>query len=109
MKRLLIAGFALCLLLRVFEASAQDAVKIGVLADMSGTSVDIGGPGAVVAVELAVADFGGTVAGRKIVVVSADHQSKPDIGSKALTSFSICRFRPLRLRFSVLRHSAKKR
>jgi branched-chain amino acid transport system substrate-binding protein len=82
MKRLLIAGLTICLLLNAFEASAQDAVKIGVLADMSGTSVDIGGPGAVVAVELAVEDFGGTVAGRKIVVVSADHQSKPDIGSQ---------------------------
>lgn len=61
---------------------AQDTVKIGVLADMGGTSADIGGPGSVAAVELAVQDFGGTVAGRRISVVSADHQAKPDVGSQ---------------------------
>jgi branched-chain amino acid transport system substrate-binding protein len=62
-------------------ARAQDAVKIGVLADMAGTSADIGGAGSVAAVELAVEDFGGSVAGRKIVVVGADHQAKPDVGA----------------------------
>jgi branched-chain amino acid transport system substrate-binding protein len=30
---------------------------------------------------MAIADFGGTVLGKKIVLVSADHQNKPDIGS----------------------------
>ena len=30
---------------------------------------------------LAVRDFDGTVAGRKIEIVHADHQNKPDIGS----------------------------
>ncbi|MGE5270235.1 MAG: ABC transporter substrate-binding protein [Thiohalocapsa sp.] len=60
---------------------AKDTVKIGVLADMSSLYADLGGPGSVEAAKMAVADFGGTVAGKKIEVVSADHQNKPDIGA----------------------------
>ena len=56
-----------------------DAVKIGVLTDMSGVYADYGGPGAVAAAKMAVADFGGTMFGKPIEVVSADHQNKPDI------------------------------
>lgn len=82
LKSFMIAGLGCALLLSPLSVHAEDMVKIGVLADMSGTSVDIGGPGSVAAVELAVEDFGGAVAGRKIVVLSADHQSKPDIGSQ---------------------------
>ena len=62
-------------------ATAEEVVKIGVLADIAGTSADIGGIGSVEAVKLAVKDFGGKVNGKRIVVVSADHQQKPDIGS----------------------------
>lgn len=61
-------------------ASAQE-VKIGVLGDMSGTTADVGGIGSVVAAQLAIDDFGGIVAGRKIQLQSADHQQKPDIAS----------------------------
>ncbi|MBV9858711.1 MAG: ABC transporter substrate-binding protein [Alphaproteobacteria bacterium] len=61
--------------------TAKDTVKIGVLADMSGLYADLGGPGSVASVQMAVADFGGTVNGKKIEVVSADHQNKPDVGS----------------------------
>ena len=56
-----------------------NAVKIGVLTDMSGVYADYGGPGAVAAARMAVADFGGTMFGMPIEVVSADHQNKPDI------------------------------
>ena len=58
-----------------------DAVKIGVLNDMSGPYADITGPSSLLAVQMAVEDFGGTVLGRKIEVVSADHLNKPDLGS----------------------------
>nr|WP_281722768.1 ABC transporter substrate-binding protein [Nitrosomonas nitrosa] len=61
---------------------AQDTIKIGVLGDMSGPAADLGGPGSVVAAQMAAETLGGTVAGRKIVIVSADHQLKPDIGSE---------------------------
>jgi branched-chain amino acid transport system substrate-binding protein len=58
-----------------------DTVKLGVLADMSGLYSDLSGIGSVVATQMAAEDFGGTVLGKKIEVVSADHQNKPDIGS----------------------------
>lgn len=60
---------------------SDDKVKIGVLADMGGVYADICGKGCVTAVEMAVEDFGGTVLGKPIEVVSADDQNKPDIGS----------------------------
>lgn len=66
------------------SASAQvsnDAVNIGVLTDLSGIYSAIEGPGAVVAAEMAVADFGGTVLGKKINITSADTQSKADLSS----------------------------
>ena len=60
---------------------AKDTIKIGVLADMSSLYADLGGPGSTEAAKMAVADFGGTVAGKKIEVISADHQNKPDVGA----------------------------
>jgi branched-chain amino acid transport system substrate-binding protein len=60
---------------------SDDVVKIGVLDDMSGLYADIQGPGDVVAVKLAVEDFGGSVNGKPIEVVSGDLQNKADVGS----------------------------
>src|SRR6266705_2922943 len=60
---------------------SDDVVKIGVLDDMSGIYADIQGPGDVVAVKLAVEDFGGSVNGKPVEVVSADLQNKADVGS----------------------------
>ncbi len=59
-----------------------DIVKIGVLTDMSGLYSDLGGQGSVVAAQMAVEDFGGTVLGKKIEVVGADHQNKADVGAQ---------------------------
>ena len=88
MKRILGAGVAAVALLLAGSGLAQapapavpDTVKIGVLADMSSLYADLGGPGSVVAAQMAVDDFGGTVLGKKIEIVSADHQNKPDVGS----------------------------
>ena len=76
-----IAALALGLVLAASIAHAQDgAVKIGVLDDMSGPYADNTGPGDVLAVKMAVADFGGTVLGKPIEVISADMQSKVDVG-----------------------------
>ncbi|HEY5512892.1 MAG TPA: ABC transporter substrate-binding protein [Geomonas sp.] len=60
---------------------SDGVVKIGVLTDMSGVYSAIGGKGTQVAVEMAVADFGGKVLGKPIQVISADHQNKADIAS----------------------------
>jgi branched-chain amino acid transport system substrate-binding protein len=89
LRRLAAATFYLglgILGLGIGGASAQQKavdtspVRIGVLTDMSGLFADISGPGAVVAVQMAVDDFGGKVLGRPIEVISADHQNKADIG-----------------------------
>ncbi|MFY4256438.1 ABC transporter substrate-binding protein [Achromobacter xylosoxidans] len=59
---------------------SDDVVKIGVLGDQSGMMADLSGKFGVEAVKMAVEDFGGTVLGKPIEVVSADHQNKVDIG-----------------------------
>jgi len=71
---------------------SDDVVRIGVLTDLSGVYSAGSGPGAVRAVEMAVADFGGKVLGKRIEVVYADHQNKADIGaSKAREWFDVGR------------------
>lgn len=62
-------------------ARAQDAVKIGVLNDQSGNYAEFGGLGSVEAARMAIEDFGGTVLGKPIELVAADHQNKPDIAA----------------------------
>lgn len=81
-KTLLSAAMAVALTSTAAHADlSNDKVKIGVLADMGGVYADICGKGCVTAVEMAVEDFGGTVLGKPIEVVSADDQNKPDVGS----------------------------
>lgn len=66
------------------QANAQvsdDVVKIGVLNDQSGIYADLSGQGSVVAARMAVEDFGGTVLGKPVEIIFADHQNKPDVGS----------------------------
>jgi branched-chain amino acid transport system substrate-binding protein len=46
------------------------------------------GAGGVEAINMAIADFGGTVLGKKIVTLSADHQNKPDIGASKFREWS---------------------
>lgn len=60
--------------------ASDDVIKIGVLNDQSGSFADLSGPNGVLAAEMAVEDFGGTVLGKKVEVISADHQNKVDIG-----------------------------
>ncbi|WP_404365955.1 ABC transporter substrate-binding protein [Marinobacter sp.] len=60
---------------------SDNTVKIGVLSDMSGVYKSLEGPGAVIAAEMAIEDFGGKVLDRPIEIISADHQNKPDIGA----------------------------
>ena len=71
----------------LFAASAVCAqtmdknVKIGSLGDQSSLYADIGGPGSVIAAQMAVEDSGLLQKGWKIEVISADHQNKPDVGA----------------------------
>jgi branched-chain amino acid transport system substrate-binding protein len=85
--RSLLAGVIIVLftvLLAAKPAGAQisdEIVKIGVLTDLSGPASDATGQGSVTAVQMAAEDFGTTVAGEPIAVVSANHQIKADIGA----------------------------
>jgi branched-chain amino acid transport system substrate-binding protein len=74
-------GVAAILLAGIGAAQAQETFKIGVLNDQSGLYADLAGLGSVEAAKMAVEDFGGSVLGKKIEVVSADHQNKPDVAS----------------------------
>src|SRR5450755_294687 len=69
-------------------AAAGDEIVIGDLDDLSGTYADVLGAGGVEAIKMAIADFGGTVLGKKISVLVADHQNKPDVGASKFREWS---------------------
>jgi branched-chain amino acid transport system substrate-binding protein len=62
------------------QGISGDVVKIGIMNDQNGPYADNCGLGSVAAAKLAVADFGGMVNGKKIELVIADDQNKPDVG-----------------------------
>jgi branched-chain amino acid transport system substrate-binding protein len=74
------SAMAACALLSSALASAQ-GVKIGVLNDQSGVYADFGGRWSVEAAKMAIEDFGGSVLGEKIELISADHQNKVDLAT----------------------------
>lgn len=77
MGSLLSAGIA--------QADISDGViKIGYLADMSGTYRDLAGPGGLDALKMAVEDFGGSVNGMPIEVLSADDRNSADVGANTV-------------------------
>ena len=65
-------------------AISDDEIRIGYLADMSGTYRDLSGPGGLEALKMAVEDFGGQVNGKKIVLFNADDLNKPDVGANTV-------------------------
>lgn len=74
---------AAALTLWTSTASAQvsdDVVRIGVLTDLSSWGRDNSGPGSVEAAKMALEEFGPTVLGKPIEIISADHQMKSDVG-----------------------------
>jgi branched-chain amino acid transport system substrate-binding protein len=58
---------------------SDDVVRIGVMTDMSGQFSHEAGEGSVTAVKMAVEDFGGTVLGKPIEVIIADHQNRNEV------------------------------
>ncbi|SJZ42396.1 branched-chain amino acid transport system substrate-binding protein [Oceanospirillum multiglobuliferum] len=60
---------------------SDNEIRIGYIADMSGTYSPLAGPNGLIAAEMAIADFGGKVKGKNITIVAADDQNKPDIGA----------------------------
>lgn len=82
MKRTLYGlAVAVCMAVAAPVQAGTDAIKIGVLTDMAGVTADITGKGSVEAARMAVEEFGGTVLGKKIEVIFADHLHKVDVGT----------------------------
>ncbi|NYT66464.1 ABC transporter substrate-binding protein [Alcaligenaceae bacterium] len=79
-KTIMALGLAACFSTPMAFA-ADDVIRIGVLNDQSGLYSDFGGVTSVVAAKMAVEDFGGKLLGKKIEVLSADHQNKTDIAT----------------------------
>jgi len=78
------AACALALAGIAVPAQAQisgDVIRIGFITDMSGLYADIDGPAGAEMIRQAVADMGGTVAGKKVEVLVADHQNKADVAA----------------------------
>src|SRR5574337_826694 len=70
-----------------FGLSAQAAgisdnvIRIGFITDMSGVYADVDGPAGADAIRMAIADMVGEINGKKIELLTADHQNKADIAS----------------------------
>ncbi|MDU6729192.1 MAG: ABC transporter substrate-binding protein, partial [Bradyrhizobium sp.] len=76
-RQLLACAFLATTSFLATNASAQvsdDVVRIGVLTDLSSWGRDNSGPGSVEAAKMAVEEFGPTVLGKPIEIISADHQ-----------------------------------
>jgi branched-chain amino acid transport system substrate-binding protein len=62
----------------VFAQQAGQPLKIGILSDLSSVYSDIGGSGNVEATKMAIEEFGGSMFGTPIELLTADPQNKPD-------------------------------
>ena len=60
---------------------SNNTVKIGVLTDLSGLYSDLSGQGSIVAARMAIDDFGKTVLGKPIELISADSHNKADVAA----------------------------
>ena len=83
MKLRLLMPISAALLASLWSLAAHadaNKVVIGDIDDMSGLYADINGPGALEAAKMAIADFGGSVLGQPIELLTSDHQNKPDLG-----------------------------
>ena len=89
LRRTLMLAGALCASLAAGAAWAADnKVVIGDIDDMSGPYADVIGPNGVEAIKMAIADFGGSVLGKPIEVLTFDHQNKPDIAAQKLREWA---------------------
>ncbi|MPT28521.1 MAG: ABC transporter substrate-binding protein [Achromobacter sp.] len=83
-SRAVLAGAIAGALLQAGAAQAQisdDVIRIGFITDMSGVYSGPDGPGGAEAIKMAIEEMGGEVNGKKIELLTADHQNKADIAS----------------------------
>jgi branched-chain amino acid transport system substrate-binding protein len=77
----IIAAGLLALCASSWARAEEGVLRVGIITDMSGQYADGNGPGAVIAAQMAAEEIGGTVSGRHIEIISADHQNKPDVAA----------------------------
>lgn len=83
-SRAVLAGAIAGALLHAGAARAQisdDVIRIGFITDMSGFYSGPDGPGGAEAIKMAIEEMGGEINGKKIELLTADHQNKADIAS----------------------------
>ncbi|HEX9169794.1 MAG TPA: ABC transporter substrate-binding protein [Roseiarcus sp.] len=87
-RTLMLAGALSALFAASAASAAADKVVIGDIDDMSGPYADVIGAGGVEALKMAIADFGGSVLGQPIQILTYDHQNKPDLGAQKLREWA---------------------
>jgi branched-chain amino acid transport system substrate-binding protein len=78
--RIFAVGLLLASAAAAKPACAADSFAIGIMNDQSGPYADLAGPGSVEMARMAIEDFGGSVLGKPIELLVADHQNKVDVG-----------------------------
>jgi branched-chain amino acid transport system substrate-binding protein len=80
-RRAVLGGTGVAAAARVLTADAatNTPVRIAVLTDENGPYTDSGGAGSILGARMGAQDFGGVVLGRKIEILHADTQNKPDV------------------------------
>ena len=80
-KRITAVAATCCVAAAAQAQISGDVIKIGLITDMSSNYAYLDGPGGAEAIRMAIADMKGEVAGKKIELLVADHQSKADIAA----------------------------
>jgi len=85
--KLMCAAMTVAALAILAPANAEQPLTLGLLTDLSSFGSDVTGKGSIAAVQMAIDEFGGEVNGRKIELISADTQNKPDIAANLAREF----------------------
>ena len=83
MNKSLVSGLAALMVATPVTADYSDnAVRIGLMTDMSAIYSDVTGQGAAIAAEMAVDDWGGEIDGVPIEIILVDHESDGEIAEE---------------------------
>ncbi|HEX7387270.1 MAG TPA: ABC transporter substrate-binding protein [Castellaniella sp.] len=77
---LAVAGLGISLSAQAAGIS-DNVIRIGFITDMGGVYADVDGNAGADAIRMAIADMGGEINGKKIELLTADHQNKADVAS----------------------------
>ncbi|MEN2388234.1 ABC transporter substrate-binding protein [Comamonas sp. A7-5] len=87
-RKMAISAAAIGMLAPLHAQMSDNVIKIGFITDMSGSYADLDGPAGAEAINMAIADMGGAIDGKKVVLLTSNHQNKADMAaSKARAWF----------------------